>query len=84
MWDKARRVVAKVEWHPGELRQESNTRHLIFDVPRLIEYASSTYYLYPGDIILTGTPEGVGPASVGDVLEAEIEGIGRITVRVRG
>ena len=71
-------------WVNGELRQESNTRHLIFDVPRLIEYASAAYTLYPGDIIMTGTPEGVGPVSVGDVLEAEIEGIGRMTVAVRG
>ncbi|MEE8544872.1 MAG: fumarylacetoacetate hydrolase family protein [Alphaproteobacteria bacterium] len=67
----------------GELRQRSNTRHLIFDVPKLIAYASAAYTLYPGDIIMTGTPEGVGPVAAGDVIEAEIEGIGRMTVAVR-
>ena len=67
----------------GELRQRSNTRHLIFDVPKLIAYASAAYTLYPGDVIMTGTPEGVGPVVAGDVIEAEIEGIGRMTVEVR-
>ena len=67
----------------GELRQRSNTRHLIFDVPKLIAYASAAYTLYPGDVIMTGTPEGVGPVAAGDVIEAEIEGIGRMTVEVR-
>lgn len=67
----------------GEVRQRSNTRHLIFDVPKLIAYASAAYTLYPGDIIMTGTPEGVGPVAAGDVIEAEIEGIGRMTVAVR-
>ncbi len=67
----------------GELRQRSNTRHLIFDVPKLIAYASAAYTLYPGDLIMTGTPEGVGPVVAGDVIEAEIEGIGAMTVAVR-
>ncbi len=67
----------------GEVRQRSNTRHLIFDVPKLIAYASAAYTLYPGDIIMTGTPEGVGPVAAGDVIEAEIEGIGAMTVEVR-
>jgi 2-keto-4-pentenoate hydratase/2-oxohepta-3-ene-1,7-dioic acid hydratase in catechol pathway len=67
----------------GEVRQRSNTRHMIFDVPKLIAYASAAYTLYPGDIIMTGTPEGVGPVAAGDVIEAEIEGIGRMTVEVR-
>lgn len=72
----------RLEVH-GELRQASSTRHLIFDVARLIEYASSTYRLYPGDVILTGTPEGVGPVGPGDVMQAEIERIGAMTVSVR-
>ena len=67
----------------GDVRQRSNTRHLIFDVPRLIEYASSFYTLYPGDLIMTGTPDGVGPVAHGDRLVASIEGIGSMTVDVR-
>lgn len=67
----------------GELRQCSNTSHLIFDVPRLIEYASSFYTLYPGDLIMTGTPEGVGPVRAGDSITATVAGIGSMTVAVR-
>jgi 2-keto-4-pentenoate hydratase/2-oxohepta-3-ene-1,7-dioic acid hydratase in catechol pathway len=67
----------------GDVRQQSNTRHLIFDVPRLIEYAASFYTLYPGDLIMTGTPDGVGPVTHGDRLVASIEGIGSMTVYVR-
>jgi 2-keto-4-pentenoate hydratase/2-oxohepta-3-ene-1,7-dioic acid hydratase in catechol pathway len=67
----------------GELRQSSNTRHLIFDVPRLIEYASCFYTLHPGDIIMTGTPEGVSPVLPGDRMDAQIEEIGSMTVQVR-
>jgi 2-keto-4-pentenoate hydratase/2-oxohepta-3-ene-1,7-dioic acid hydratase in catechol pathway len=66
----------------GEVRQASNTRYLVYDVQRLIEYASSMYTLYPGDIIMTGTPAGVGPVRPGDVLTAEIDAIGRFDVRV--
>lgn len=68
----------------GEVRQKSNTSHLIFDIPRLIEYASSYYTLHPGDIIMTGTPEGVGPVVPGDLIEVEIEAVGRMEVAVRG
>ncbi len=67
----------------GETRQSSNTSHLIFDVPRLINYASSFYTLYPGDVIMTGTPEGVGPIAGGDTLLASVEGVGEMTVKVR-
>jgi len=67
----------------GERRQHSNTRHLIFDVPQLIEYASSFYTLYPGDVIMTGTPEGVGPVRAGDSITATVERIGSMTVAVR-
>jgi 2-keto-4-pentenoate hydratase/2-oxohepta-3-ene-1,7-dioic acid hydratase in catechol pathway len=66
----------------GELRQSANTSALIFDVPRLVEYASSTYTLYPGDVIMTGTPEGVGPVVAGDVLECFIERIGTMRVPI--
>jgi len=66
----------------GKVRQKSNTRYLVYDVQRLIEYASSMYTLYPGDIIMTGTPAGVGPVKPGDVLRAEIELIGEFDIRV--
>ena len=62
----------------GETRQRSNTRHMIYDVPQLIALASSFYTLHPGDIIMTGTPEGVGPIVPGNRLVAEIEAIGRL------
>ena len=52
----------------GEMRQDSNTRNLIYDCRRLIEFASSFYTLYPGDLLYTGTPEGVGPVKPGDVI----------------
>jgi len=67
----------------GETRQDSNTRHLIFSCRRLIAYASRFYRLYPGDIVMTGTPEGVGPLKPGDVMSCEIERIGRMEVAVR-
>lgn len=67
----------------GEPRQKSSTRFLIFDVPKLIEYASSFYALHPGDVIMTGTPEGVGPVKPGDVMHCEVEGVGAMEVRVR-
>lgn len=66
----------------GEFRQNSNTSYLIFDVQRLIEYASRFYTLYPGDVIMTGTPEGVSQVNPGDVMEAEIEGIGRMQIAI--
>lgn len=68
----------------GALRQRSNTRHLIFNVAKLIEYASSFYTLHPGDLIMTGTPAGVGPVRPGDEILAQIERVGTMTVRVRG
>ncbi|CAG2160430.1 fumarylacetoacetate hydrolase family protein [Cupriavidus numazuensis] len=66
----------------GQLRQESNTKYLIYNVQRLIEYASAMYTLYPGDVIMTGTPAGVSPVTYGDLLEASISGIGTMTARV--
>jgi 2-keto-4-pentenoate hydratase/2-oxohepta-3-ene-1,7-dioic acid hydratase in catechol pathway len=66
----------------GEVRQHANTRDLIYNVHRLIEYASSFYTLLPGDLIFTGTPEGVGPVKPGDVLSAEIQSIGKFDIRV--
>jgi 2-keto-4-pentenoate hydratase/2-oxohepta-3-ene-1,7-dioic acid hydratase in catechol pathway len=67
----------------GEQRQKSNTRYLILGVPELIELASSFYTLYPGDVIYTGTPEGVSPIEPGDEIVATIERIGTMRVAVR-
>ncbi len=67
----------------GEVRQDSNTRHLIYDVQMLISKCSEFFTLLPGDVIYTGTPAGVGPVKPGDVLECEIEGIGAMRVPVR-
>jgi 2-keto-4-pentenoate hydratase/2-oxohepta-3-ene-1,7-dioic acid hydratase in catechol pathway len=66
----------------GELRQSANTSQLIYDVQALIEYASSFYTLHPGDLIYTGTPEGVSQVQPGDVMDCEIEQIGRMRVGV--
>jgi 2-keto-4-pentenoate hydratase/2-oxohepta-3-ene-1,7-dioic acid hydratase in catechol pathway len=66
----------------GQTRQQANTRDLIFDVPRLIEFASSFYTLQPGDVIMTGTPEGVGPVVPGDWIEAGVQGLGSLAMRV--
>jgi 2-keto-4-pentenoate hydratase/2-oxohepta-3-ene-1,7-dioic acid hydratase in catechol pathway len=66
-----------------EERQSSNTRYLIYDIPKLIEFASSFYTINPGDLIYTGTPGGVGPVKPGDRIVAEIQGIGRMVVPVR-
>ena len=67
----------------GERRQKSNTRYLILGVAELIELASSFYTLYPGDIVLTGTPEGVSPINPGDRIVATIERVGTMEVGVR-
>jgi len=66
----------------GEVRQAANTDLLIFGVARLIEYASAIYTLYPGDIIMTGTPAGVGPVKAGDVIDATVEDVGSLRIRV--
>ncbi len=67
----------------GEQRQKSNTRYLILGVAELIELASSFYTLYPGDVIYTGTPEGVSPIEPGDEVVATIERIGTMRVAIR-
>lgn len=66
----------------GETRQDSTTARMVYNVHRLIEYATSMYTLYPGDLIFSGTPEGVGPVKPGDVLTAEIERVGRFDIRI--
>lgn len=67
----------------GELRQDINTSELVYSVRRLIAYASETYTLYPGDILFTGTPHGVGPVTAGDEIKCAISGIGEMRVHVR-
>lgn len=66
----------------GELRQHSNTREMIFRVDYLVSYLSSLFTLEQGDLIFTGTPEGVGRVVPGDVLEAELESVGVVRVGV--
>ena len=65
-----------------ETRQDSSTSRMVYNVQQLIEYATSMYTLYPGDLIFSGTPEGVGPVKPGDLISAEIEQIGRFDIRV--
>jgi 2-keto-4-pentenoate hydratase/2-oxohepta-3-ene-1,7-dioic acid hydratase in catechol pathway len=60
----------------GAVKQQSNTKNMIFDVYELVSYISGIMTLFPGDVIITGTPPGVGQINVGDVVEVEIEGIG--------
>ncbi|WP_182111563.1 MULTISPECIES: fumarylacetoacetate hydrolase family protein [unclassified Actinotalea] len=60
----------------GETRQDGRTSQLIFDVATLVSYVSEAFTLLPGDVILTGTPAGVGPVVHGDVVEVEVEEIG--------
>jgi 2,4-diketo-3-deoxy-L-fuconate hydrolase len=68
----------------GDTRQDSNTKMLIYDCRRLIEFASSFYTLYPGDLIYTGTPEGVGPVQPGDIIVCRsCPVLGELTVAVR-
>lgn len=63
----------------GEMRQMSSTRDMVFNIRQLISFCSSVMTLMPGDVLLTGTPAGVGPLLPGDVVEVTIEGIGRLT-----
>ncbi|WP_426243964.1 fumarylacetoacetate hydrolase family protein [Nocardioides sp. LHG3406-4] len=66
----------------GDLKQDGSTADLIFDIPTLVAYVSSVMTLLPGDVILTGTPEGVGPMQVDDEVEISIAGIGTLTNKV--
>jgi 2-keto-4-pentenoate hydratase/2-oxohepta-3-ene-1,7-dioic acid hydratase in catechol pathway len=62
----------------GDVKQSSRTSKMIFDCPTVIEFITSVMTLEEGDVILTGTPAGVGPLSAGDTVEVEIEGIGTL------
>ncbi|MFI2297172.1 fumarylacetoacetate hydrolase family protein [Isoptericola sp. NPDC019571] len=71
-------------WVAGELRQSTSTADLLFSVPQLIAYASSVMTLEPGDVLLAGTPAGVGPLADGDRVRLDIDSIGSLEVGVRG
>ncbi len=60
----------------GQVRQNGRTRDMVFDVPALVAFIAEVMTLEPGDVILTGTPEGVGPLVPGDTVEVEVEGLG--------
>ena len=62
----------------GEVRQQTRTSQLLYDVPALVEYISTVMTLLPGDVLLTGTPAGVGPLEDGDEVSVTIENIGSL------
>jgi 2-keto-4-pentenoate hydratase/2-oxohepta-3-ene-1,7-dioic acid hydratase in catechol pathway len=69
-------------WVNGQPRQSANTRDLVLDIPGMIETASAVMTLYPGDVIATGTPEGVGPVVDGDRIRIVIDQVGEMNVDV--
>jgi 2-keto-4-pentenoate hydratase/2-oxohepta-3-ene-1,7-dioic acid hydratase in catechol pathway len=75
----AQRIACRVN---GQPRQDGSTSDMIFDVPVIVAYLSHMMTLEPGDVILTGTPEGVGPLAAGDSLEVDIDGIGVLKLHV--
>lgn len=75
----AGRVVLEVN---GVVRQAGNLDQMIWKVPEMIAYLSEYFELAAGDVIMTGTPSGVGPVVRGDVLKAQVEGVGELTVEV--
>ena len=66
----------------GETKQDGRTSHMIFDVVQILTYVSKFVTLEVGDVILTGTPEGVGPLQKGDTVEVEVEGIGVLRTQI--
>ena len=66
----------------GEVKQSADISQLIHKVPEVIAHLSTFYHLNPGDVIYTGTPEGVGPVNSGDRLEGVIDGVGTITLTI--
>jgi 2-keto-4-pentenoate hydratase/2-oxohepta-3-ene-1,7-dioic acid hydratase in catechol pathway len=73
------RIITRVN---GVVRQDGNSRDLVFSVPYLIAYFSRFMTLLPGDVIMTGTPAGVGPLAVGDIVDIDIPAIGTLSNRV--
>jgi 2-keto-4-pentenoate hydratase/2-oxohepta-3-ene-1,7-dioic acid hydratase in catechol pathway len=66
----------------GDVKQDSRTSLLVHDIPTLVSYVTSVMTILPGDVLLTGTPAGVGPVVAGDTVSVSIEGIGTLTNRV--
>ncbi|MCC6808833.1 MAG: fumarylacetoacetate hydrolase family protein [Deltaproteobacteria bacterium] len=83
-------VVTELDWRErdvvcrvnGSVRQNGNTRDMVFNVPVLLAYISQAMTLEPGDLVVTGTPEGVGPLVDGDALEVEVSGVGVLSLGV--
>jgi len=73
-------VVTRVN---GEVRQEAPASDMTFDIPSLVEYISGIMTLEPGDLVATGTPDGIGPLEAGDVVEVEVRGVGTVSNPVR-
>jgi 5-oxopent-3-ene-1,2,5-tricarboxylate decarboxylase/2-hydroxyhepta-2,4-diene-1,7-dioate isomerase len=71
-------------WINGKLTQDGSTRDMVFDIPALIAHLSSFMTLSPGDVLLTGTPEGVADCKVGDEVITEVEGVGRLINTIGG
>lgn len=67
----------------GEVRQEAPASDMTYDIPFLVEYISAIMTLEPGDLIATGTPDGIGPLEAGDVVEVEVRGVGTVSNPVR-
>jgi 2-keto-4-pentenoate hydratase/2-oxohepta-3-ene-1,7-dioic acid hydratase in catechol pathway len=65
-----------------EVRQLGRTKDMVFDIPTLVSYVSHVMTLLPGDVLLTGTPAGVGPLVAGDVVTVTIDGLGTLANRV--
>ncbi|HVR53079.1 MAG TPA: fumarylacetoacetate hydrolase family protein, partial [Pseudorhodoferax sp.] len=66
----------------GRLRQQSDLSKLVWNIPELIADLSRYYHLLPGDLVFTGTPEGVGAVQAGDRIDGQIEGVGSIVLHV--
>jgi len=66
----------------GEVKQEGDMNQMIWKVPEMIAYLSEYFELAAGDVIMSGTPAGVGPVSRGDTMEAAVEGLGTLVVKV--
>jgi len=62
----------------GEIKQAGNTRDFIFPLDMVIRFTAQVMTLFPGDLIATGTPQGVGPVLAGDVMEVSVEGVGTL------
>ena len=73
------RITAKID---GELRQDATLDQMVFDIPTIIEFITSAMTLLPGDVILTGTPAGIGPMNPGGRVEIAVEGLGTLENRV--